>query len=844
MQQASVANDSISDYETRVAQAPRKQITTLPPLSAELDEDLGVALDAASIRRDFVEKLYCMQAKFPGVSTPFDHYQALAYTIRDRLLHRWVKSAHTYLGRTSRTVAYLSAEFLLGPQLGHNILALGAMDNAREAMSALGIELDALLEDEVEPALGNGGLGRLAACFMDSLATLNIPAIGYGIRYEYGIFEQTIRDGAQSEKTDKWLRLGCPWMVARPEITFPVGFGGRTESGTDAEGRYFVRWIPERTVLGTPNDIPVLGYGTNNTNFLRLWQALAPESLDLSAFNVGDYLRAVHDKIVSENITKVLYPNDDSPQGKKLRLEQQYFFVCCSLQDMIRLYLQRMPSLDNFHEKFAVQLNDTHPSLAIPELMRLLVDEYRMDWDRAWAITGKTFSYTNHTLLPEALETWPLDLFASVLPRHLELIYEINSRFLASARKKWPNDQARIARLSLIDERGGRRVRMANLATVGSHTVNGVAAIHSRLLRETVLHDFAELTPEKMSNVTNGVTPRRFLQLSNPRLAALISEAIGDGWTRDLEALSGLEKVADDAAFREKWRAVKQANKARLSKVLASRGLALDPELFLDVQVKRIHEYKRQLLNLLHAVTCYQRIKAGREPRMPRTILFAGKAAPGYFMAKLVIRLIHEVARKVEEDPAVRRWIKIIFVPNFNVKNGEKIYPAADLSEQISTAGMEASGTGNMKLTMNGALTIGTLDGANVEIRDAVGAENFFLFGLTAEQVAAAKAQGHRPLDYFQRDAELRAAIELIAAGADDFAPVVRGLLEHDPFLVLADYRGYIEAQSAVEAEFLAPDRWTRKSILNVARVGRFSSDRSIREYAANIWKVDPVPVV
>jgi glycogen phosphorylase len=819
--------------------------SNLPPLDNVRDESVA-GLDAASIRRDFVEKLFCMQAKFPGVSTQHDHYQALAYVIRDRVLHRWVESAHSYLDRARRTVAYLSAEYLLGPQLGHNILALGVEKATREALATLNVHLDDLIEHEVEPALGNGGLGRLAACFMDSMATRDIPAIGYGIRYEFGIFEQAIKNGAQTERTDKWLRLGCPWIVARPEINFAVGLGGHTEHFTDDAGKYRVRWVPARVVVGTPNDIPVLGYGTPTTNFLRLWSALAPESFDLHAFNTGDYLKAVHEKIVSENITKVLYPNDESPQGKRLRLEQQYFFVSCSLQDMIRLYRQRIPSLEGFHQKFAIQLNDTHPAVAVAELMRLLIDDNEMTWEQAWSITTQTFAYTNHTLMPEALETWPLDLFASVLPRHLEIIYEINRRFLEEVRAKFPGDEARVSRMSLIDERHGRRVRMANLATVGSHTVNGVAAIHSRLLCETVLRDFAEMWPEKMTNVTNGVTPRRFVLLSNPSLSSLITEAIGNTWPRDLEQLTRLEPFADDAAFRARWRAVKHGNKVRLDKLLAPLGLGFDPAALLDVQVKRIHEYKRQHLNLLHAITLYARIKNGHKtPEVPRTILFGGKAAPGYFMAKLIIRAIHAVAQRIADDPEARKLLKLVFVPNFNVKNGEHVYPAADLSEQISTAGMEASGTGNMKLSLNGALTIGTLDGANVEIREAVGAENFFLFGLTAEEVAMHKARGHRPRDRVDADPELAQAIELLARGhfspgdQDLFAPLVSSLVERDPFLVLADYRAYVDRQADVERAWLASgDRWTKTAILNVARVGRFSSDRAIAEYAARIWRV------
>lgn len=825
-------------------------LTSLPWLDSVDDAALAKSLQAEVIRSEFIEKLYCMQAKFPGVATTHDYYQALALVIRDRVLYRWVKSASAFLGRESRTVAYLSAEYLLGPQLEHNILALGCEANVREALAELDVDLDVLIEHEGEPALGNGGLGRLAACFMDSLATLDLPAIGYGILYEFGIFEQAIRNGAQSERTDTWLRLGWPWAVARPEIKLPVGFGGTTTREPTPTGGFRVRWQPARVVFGTPHDVPAAGYDTTTTNFFRLWQAVAPESFDLQAFNTGDYLRAVHEKIVSENITKVLYPNDESIQGKRLRLEQEYFFVSCSLQDMIRLYSQRLPSLDRFAEKFAVQLNDTHPALGVAELMRLLVDEHGFDWDHAWEITTNTFSYTNHTLMPEALETWPLSIFAETLPRHLEIIYEINRRFLDVVAERFEGDHERARRMSLIDEDHGRRVRMANLATVGSHAVNGVAAIHSRLLTETVMKDFADLWPDKFTNVTNGVTPRRFVRLANPPLSALITEAIGEGWLKDLERLRELEPFVEDAAFRERWRKIKRANKESLARMVGELGLELDPERMLDVQVKRIHEYKRQHLNILHAITQYQRILDGTLPKVPRTILIGGKAAPGYWTAKLFIRLAHAVATKIDEHPEARRWLSLIFVPNFNVKRGEHVYPASELSQQISTAGMEASGTGNMKLALNGALTIGTLDGANVEIREAVGPEHFFLFGLTAEEVAREKQRRRDPREEIvAHDSELARALGVLGSGyfsPDDpqlFTPLVDALLDADPFFVLADYRAYVDKQADVEAAYIDREAWTRSSILNCARCGHFSSDRSIREYAERIWRVERVVV-
>ena len=620
-------------------------------------------------------------------------------------------------------------------------------------MSRHGLKLEELLEQEGEPGLGNGGLGRLAACYLDSLATLEVPAIGYGIRYEFGIFDQEIRDGWQVEITDKWLELGNPWEICRPEIAYRVGWKGYTETYIDADGHQRRRWVPGRVVKGVAHDYPVPGYRNRVTNLLRLWKAEAVESFDFADFNVGDYYGAVQEKVYSENVTKVLYPNDEPEVGKRLRLGQQHFFVSCSLQDMIRIHLLRQKSLDSFHESFAVQLNDTHPAIAVAELMRLLVDEHLLPWEQAWEITRKTLAYTNHTLLPEALETWPLPLFAEHLPRHLEIIYEINRRFLDEVRLKYPLDEDRLRRLSLIDEAGGKSVRMANLACVGSHAINGVAALHSELLKQTVLKDFHDLWPEKFLNVTNGVTPRRFLALSNPALSGLITRKIGAGWVKNLEELRRLEEFAEDLEFHRDWRRVKLENKQALAAIIQERtGVAVNPESLFDIQVKRLHEYKRQHLNVLHIITLYNRLK--RHPELeitPRTFIFGGKAAPGYFMAKLIIKLINSVAEVVNNDPDVKDRLKVVFFPDFNVKNGQLVYPAADLSEQISTAGKEASGTGNMKFAMNGALTIGTLDGANVEIREEAGPENFFLFGLTAEEVQSLKAGGYAPQRYYQR---------------------------------------------------------------------------------------------
>jgi starch phosphorylase len=805
----------------------------------------------AAIQRDIVEKLFCMLARFPEVATPHDRYLAVAYAVRDRLLRHWGATARSYYERASRTAVYLSAEFLIGPQLGKNLLNLGLTEPFFAAIRELGWDPDEILAQEAEPGLGNGGLGRLAACYLDSLATLELPSIAYGIRYEFGIFDQEIRDGWQVERSDRWLRFGYPWEIARPEIAFTLKLGGHTEAYHDAHGAYRVRWIPERVVVGTPCDTLVQGYGVKTVNLLRLWKAEAHESFDFRAFNSGDYYGAVLEKVASENITKVLYPNDEVSAGKQLRLEQQYFFVSCSLQDMIRIHRQRDPSLATFHRKYVAQLNDTHPAIAVAELMRLLVDENEMSWDAAWDITRQVFAYTNHTLLPEALERWPLPLFARILPRHLEIIFEINRRFLDEVRARFPGDDDRLRRLSLIDESGERFVRMAHLACVGSHAINGVAALHSRLLADTVLRDFHELWPEKFSNKTNGVTPRRFIALANPSLTRLITSRIGDRWIRDLAHLRDLEPCADDPEFRAEWQRVKLAAKISLARVVARHtGIELEPRSLFDVQAKRIHEYKRQHLNALHVAALYCRLRRNPSLDLPsRTFLFAGKAAPGYHFAKLIIRFINALSATIEAEPAVRDRLRVVFFPNFNVKSAQGIYPAADLSEQISTAGKEASGTGNMKFALNGALTIGTLDGANIEIRDQVGAENFFLFGLDASEVTAMQAAGYRPADVLSQDEELREVLDLIAsghfAGGDHtlFAPLVENLRTHDPYLVLADFRSYSDCQQRIGNVYGDADDWARRSILNVARMGYFSSDRAVTEYARDIWHVEPVPV-
>ncbi len=809
------------------------------------------ALSKEALKNSFLDELFYVQGKFPALATKNDYYMALAYTVRDRMLQRWVSTAAAYTRQASRTVAYMSAEFLMGPHLGNNLVNLGIFDRVEQCMADLGLDLQELLQQEEEPGLGNGGLGRLAACFIDSLATLEVPTVAYGIRYEFGIFHQQIVDGWQVEKTDKWLRFGNPWELVRPEWAVEVKLGGTVEPYTDERNRPRMRWVPHNTVIGVPYDTPILGYRTNTANTLRLWRSEAPESFDFAAFNSGDYYGAVNQKVESENLSKVLYPNDEQLRGKELRLEQQYFFVSCSLQDMLRILRTQNLPVNQFHVKFAVQLNDTHPAIAVAELMRLLVDESLLPWAEAWRVTCRTFAYTNHTLLPEALERWPLQVFGRVLPRHLQIIQEINAQFLEEVRIRFLGDEARIARLSLIDESGERYVRMAHLACVGSHAINGVADLHSELLKLGVLKDFYELWPHKFSNKTNGVTPRRWMVLSNPKLSDLISEHIGTRWITDLGELRALEPLAENPEFRARWRDIKQSNKQAFADLALRRtGVAVDPGSMFDVLVKRIHEYKRQHLQVLHVVSLYHAIKSNPAAEIaPRTFIFGGKAAPGYHLAKLMIKLITAVGDVVNRDPDVRDRLKVVFLPNFNVTNGQRVYPAADLSEQISTAGKEASGTGNMKFCMNGALTIGTLDGANIEIREAVGAENFFLFGLSAAEVYALKAQGYRPMDYYGANQRLREVIDLIRSGffsrgdTELFRPLIDGLLSEDPYLVLADFQAYVDCQSRVSEVYADTERWTRMSILNTARSGKFSSDRTIGEYCAEIWRVKPVPI-
>ena len=809
----------------------------------------GLSLEV--LKRTFLDNLFFTLGRSAEQASIQDLYMASAYTVRDRMLERWVKSSEIYKNSNVRTVCYFSAEFLLGPHLGNNMNNLDIFDKAREAAVNLGIDLQAILQQEKEPGLGNGGLGRLAACYMDSMATLQIPAIGYGIRYEFGIFDQEIHHGWQRECSDLWLRDGNPWELPRTNLRFPVRFGGHTEQYTDENDAYRVRWIPEIEINGVAYDTPILGYRVANTNILRLWRSEATTSFDLESFNSGDYYGAVNAKIEAENISKVLYPNDEPEAGKKLRLKQQYFFVSCSLQDMIRLCLDTCGTLEKFHLKFTAQLNDTHPALAVVELMRLFVDDHHMEWNQAWDITRNTFAYTNHTLLPEALETWSVGLLKRVLPRHLEIIYEINSRFLDEVRIRFFGDEARVARMSLIDEISGGRVRMAHLATVGSYAINGVAEMHSELVKTRLLKDFYELWPEKFHNVTNGVTPRRFIQLSNPGLDKLLTEVVGGDWAGDLNRVKVLEKHVDDAAFCEKWKAVKRQAKTHLADLIKRQiGIIVDPDSLFDIQTKRIHEYKRQHLNLLNIINEYNRIKrdANYSP-IPRTFIFGGKAAPGYYLAKLLIKLICSIADVINNDPQVNGFLTVVFYPNFNVTNAQSIYPAADISEQISLAGKEASGTGNMKFAMNGALTIGTLDGANVEIRDAVGEENFFLFGMTEPEAIQLKSEGYNPREYYNNDSQLKAAIDLIDSGLfshgdkELFLPLTNSLLSRDNFMAFADFQSYLSCQRDVGQAYCDHDNWSKKSILNVARMGCFSSDRSIQDYCNKIWKVSPMPV-
>jgi starch phosphorylase len=810
----------------------------------------NAGITTKAIQTSLADHLVYSSSKYHVNATTRDWFQTTAYTVRDRLVERWMETMQRYYEHDAKRIYYLSLEFLVGRTLSNAVLNLEMHEQCKAALYEFGQELEAVTEIEADAALGNGGLGRLAACFLDSMATLDLPCYGYGIRYEYGMFRQSIENGAQVEHPDNWLRYGNPWEFPRPELLYPVKFYGHVVEYKHEDGMLRYHWVDTDDVMAMAYDTPVPGYGGKTVNNMRLWSAKSSRDFDLRYFNQGNYIQAVADKNDSENLSKVLYPDDSTEMGRELRLRQQYFFVSASLQDMLHRYLKNHTTWEQLPNKIAVQLNDTHPSIAVAEMMRLLVDIHHLAWDEAWGLTTRIFSYTNHTLMPEALETWPVAMFEVMLPRHLQIIYEINHRFLQQVAYQFPGDNELLRRLSIIDESGARRMRMSHLAIIGSHTINGVAALHSELMKRTIFADFERITPGKIVNMTNGITPRRWLNQANPRLSKLITERIGKGWLTDLDQLKQLRKYADDAKFQKEFRNVKQANKENLANLIHKQlGISVDPNSLFDIQIKRIHEYKRQLLNVLHVVTLYNRIRSGSHPdTVPRTVIIAGKAAPGYVMAKRIIRLINDIANIVNNDQQVGNKLKLVFYPNYDVSNAERIVPAADLSEQISTAGTEASGTGNMKLALNGALTIGTLDGANVEIREEVGAENFFLFGMSVEEVANLDRQGYNPQSYYNKNLELKKALDMIANGyfcPDEpkrYQEVVDALLKHgDHYMLLADYASYIACQENVSEIYRDQKEWTKRAILNVAGMGKFSSDRTIREYAERIWHVAPI---
>lgn len=807
-------------------------------------------MDAKQFAAAFEQELRYSRGVALTQASDQDTYVAFAQTVRRNLVDRWIKTNDAYDRSSTKTVAYLSAEYLLGPQGENALLATSLEETARSGLDLLGLDLNKILEYEIEPGLGNGGLGRLAACFIDSLATLNIPAIGYGIRYNYGIFRQTFVDGKQAEQPDTWLSLGTPWEISHPELAQPVHFGGYVEEYFKSNGETGRRWVPGWSVQAVPCDYLVPGYGTKNVNTLRLWSAKATDDFNLQIFNSGDFESAVRQRTAAENISNVLYPEDSTPQGKELRLQQQYFFVAASLRDLVSATLSSGAGIADLPDRITFQLNDTHPVIAIPEFMRLLVDEHEVGWAQAWDISQQVFNYTCHTLLPEALEVWSVEMMSRLLPRHMEIIFQINKDFLDEVRLKTGNESL-VRSMSIIQEHPERAVRMAYLATVGSAKVNGVAQLHSQLLRDNVLHDFSTYWPQKFTNVTNGVTPRRFVRLSNPELSSLISDAIGSDWIRDLSQLEQLESFADDHDFQQQFAAVKKVNKARFADLLVHRdGIEIPHEALYDVMVKRLHEYKRQSLKLLHVVTLYNRVLSGQikaSELVPRVVVFGAKAAPGYKMAKDTIALINAVAKRVNNAPELQGRLKIAFPANYNVTLAEKLIPAADLSEQISLAGKEASGTGNMKFALNGALTIGTLDGANVEIHNLVGDDHFFLFGMTEPEVAARYAAGYVPASVYENNADLKGAIDLIASGIfsdgdrSAFDSVLSDWLWHDRFMTMGDYQAYLDAQTAAENRYLDQAAWNRSAILNVARTGYFSSDRSIGDYLDRIWHAEPV---
>jgi len=809
-----------------------------------------IGLDVASIKQSLENHLTYSIGKDQFTAKERDWFHAIAYTARDRLIGRWMETMRSYYQEDTKRIYYLSLEFLIGRLLSNSAHNIGFYPECQEALRDLGQNMEHVSELEHDAALGNGGLGRLAACFLDSMATLSLPGYGYGIRYEYGMFTQKMEDGRQVEHPDNWLRYGNPWEFPRPEVLFPVKFHGRVVEYHTEHGTARYHWADAEEVMAMAYDTPIPGYGTKTVNNMRLWAAKATRDFQLKYFNEGNYIKAVEDKNESENLSKVLYPDDTTDMGRELRLKQQYFFVSASLQDILYRFGKHHKDFEELPDKVAIQLNDTHPSIAIPELMRLMMDVYGLDWDKAWGITVRTFAYTNHTLMPEALETWRVSLFERVLPRHLHIIYEINHRFLKTVMHRHPGDAELLRRMSIIGEGGERHVRMAHLAIVGSHAVNGVARIHTELMKQTIFADFDRFFPGKIINMTNGVTPRRWLNQANPKLAALITARIGHEWTTELDELRKIAPLADNAAFRAEFRAVKRANKERMAGLIRQKlNIEVNPNSLFDIQIKRIHEYKRQLLNVLHVVTRYNRIRThGGEGMVPRTVIFGGKAAPGYYMAKLIIKLINDVADIVNNDPAVQGLLKVVFIPNYDVSTAEDLIPAADLSEQISTAGTEASGTGNMKLALNGALTIGTLDGANIEIGEEVGADNIFIFGLNAEEVANLRRQGYNPWDYYHANPELRQTLEMIGTGffspdePDRFRPIVDNLTHRgDNYLLLADFAAYMTCQENVDAVYRDTEEWTRRSIMNVAHMGKFSSDRTIREYAKQIWNVKAV---
>jgi starch phosphorylase len=808
---------------------------------------LFVRSDQLSFEQLVSNHMMYTEGKFTKMATGRDWYNASAHAVRDYLIEKSSQTIDNNYEQDPKRVYYLSLEFLIGRTLSNAALNLGVQAELREGLMALGQNLENIEEMETDAALGNGGLGRLAACFLDSMATLNVPGMGYGIRYEYGMFNQRIENGQQVEHPDNWLRYGNPWEFQRPERLYPVRFMGHVVDFSTGPGSVGHHWVDGETVMAMAYDVPIPGYATETVNNLRLWAAKAPREFDLDSFNAGDYIGAVQEKEVVESLSKVLYPNDSSAMGKELRLKQEYFFVSASIQDILHRFLFAHSDLSLLPEKIAIQLNDTHPAIAIAEMMYQLVDVYHVKWDKAWHMVTRIFSYTNHTLMPEALETWSVEKFEHVLPRHLQIIYQINHDFLEQVNHQFPGDTDLLRRVSIIDENNGRRVRMAYLAIIGSHTVNGVAAIHSDLLKTTLFADFHRIYPKKFINVTNGITPRRWLNQANPQLTELITSRIGNGFVQDLAQLQGLVPYAEDAEFRKQFRAVKQANKVHLAQTIEKKlGIIVNPDSLFDVQIKRIHEYKRQLLNVLHVITLYNRIRSGQTQGVtPRTVIFAGKAAPGYKTAKLIIRLINDMASIINNDPAVGGLLKVVFYPNYDVSSAEKIFPASDLSEQISTAGTEASGTGNMKMALNGALTIGTLDGANIEIGEEVGADNIFIFGMTTAEVADLRARGYNPSVHYDDNAELRLALEMINHGffsveePGRYRALYDNLTQYgDHYMLLADYASYVSTQEQVSALYLNQEEWTRRAILNVARMGKFSSDRTIREYADKVWKV------